>query len=173
VLPELPARLDRDDAIVLANPSRSARPALGVLHRRLEHRGRCGRDGRRRRGGQPGANGFGVDSFIESTSGSILIWRLRSEVAGAGKDEEAIERVERTAERLVGLAFLVLAAYVAFEGTRSLATSERPEESPVGITLTALSIVVMLWLARAKRETGEALDSRALIADAAQTFACW
>ena len=31
----------------------------------------------------------------------------------------------------------------------------------------------MLWLARAKRETGEALGSRALIADSKQTYACW
>jgi len=31
----------------------------------------------------------------------------------------------------------------------------------------------MLLLARAKRETGEALGSRALIADANQTYACW
>lgn len=31
----------------------------------------------------------------------------------------------------------------------------------------------MLWLARAKRQTGVALGSRALIADSQQTFACW
>jgi divalent metal cation (Fe/Co/Zn/Cd) transporter len=41
------------------------------------------------------------------------------------------------------------------------------------LALTALSIVVMLWLARAKRRTGEALGSRALMADAQQTYACW
>lgn len=39
--------------------------------------------------------------------------------------------------------------------------------------LTAVSIAVMLWLAQAKRETGEALGSRALIADGHQTYACW
>ena len=31
----------------------------------------------------------------------------------------------------------------------------------------------MLWLARPKRQTGEALSSRALVADAQQTYACW
>ena len=35
------------------------------------------------------------------------------------------------------------------------------------------SLAVMLWLAGAKRETGEALGSRALIADSHQTYACW
>lgn len=34
--------------------------------------------------------GFGVDSFVESVSGSVLIWRLRAE-AGGGADEERVE----------------------------------------------------------------------------------
>ena len=116
--------------------------------------------------------GFGVDSFVETISGSILLWRLRAE-AGGGADEERIEQVERRAERLVGVSFAILAAYVAFEAIRTLVDQERPAASPVGIVLTAVSIGVMLWLARAKRETGEGLGSRALIADSKQTYACW
>jgi cation diffusion facilitator family transporter len=116
--------------------------------------------------------GFGVDSVVETVSGIVLIWRLSSEARGH-LDEEAVERVEHRAERLVGVAFLLLAAYVAFEAIRSLLTGEAPDASPVGIALTAISLVVMLWLARAKRRTGEALGSRALIADAQQTYACW
>ena len=116
--------------------------------------------------------GFGVDSFVESISGGVLVWRLRAEVGGEA-DEERIEQVERRASRLVAVSFAALAAYVAFEAVRTLIAQERPFASPVGIALTATSIVVMLWLARAKRETGEALGSRALIADSHQTFACW
>lgn len=115
---------------------------------------------------------FGVDSFVETISGLVLIWRLRTEERGQ-LDEVALERVERRAEVLVGVAFLILAAYVAFESVRTLLAAEAPEASPIGIILTAVSIVVMLWLARAKRETGEALGSRALIADSKQTRACW
>lgn len=115
---------------------------------------------------------FGVDSFVESISGSVLIWRLRAEATG-GADEERIEHVERRAARLVAVSFVVLAAYVGFEAIRTLIAQERPEASPVGIALTAVSLAVMLWLARAKRDTGEALGSRALIADSHQTFACW
>ena len=116
--------------------------------------------------------GFGIDSFVESLSGSILIWRLRAEHRG-DRDAEAIERVERRAERLVGISFLALAAYVSVEASLTLLGSERPQGSPIGIVLTAVSLAVMLWLARAKRRTGRELGSRALIADAAQTLACW
>lgn len=116
--------------------------------------------------------GFGVDSFVETISGAVLVWRLSAETRGT-LDEEAVERVEERAERLVGVAFLLLAAYVAFEAVRSLLSQEAPLASPIGIALTALSIAVMLWLARAKHRTGEALGSRALLADAQQTFACW
>ena len=112
-----------------------------------------------------------MDSFIESISGGVLIWRLREERRGA--TEERIELVERRAELLVGVAFLLLAAYVTFEALRSLIGGEAPDASPVGIVLTAVSIPVMLWLAAAKRRTGEALGSRALVADSKQTRACW
>jgi divalent metal cation (Fe/Co/Zn/Cd) transporter len=115
--------------------------------------------------------GFGLDSFVESISGGILIWRLREERSGA--DEARVEEVERRAEWLVGLAFLVLAAYVSFEAVRSLIGGEAAGISQVGIVLTTVSIAVMLWLARTKREVGESLGSRALIADSKQTQACW
>ncbi len=116
--------------------------------------------------------GFGIDSFVETISGLVLIWRLAAETRG-NLDDAAVERVEHRAERLVGVAFLLLAAYVAFEAVRSLVQQEAPDASPIGIALTATSIVVMVWLARAKRRTGEALESRALIADSRQTYACW
>ena len=122
--------------------------------------------------GSPALIGFGADSFIESISGGVLIWRLAGERSGR-HDDEAVERIEQRAEKLVGASFLILAAYVAFESIRALINAEAPDASPIGIGLTALSIVVMLWLARAKRQTGETLGSRAMIADAQQTYACW
>jgi cation diffusion facilitator family transporter len=116
--------------------------------------------------------GFGVDSFVETISGGVIVWRLMAETRGQ-RDDDDLERIEQRAERFVGIAFLLLAAYVAFEAVRTLINQEAPDASPVGIVLTAVSIVVMLWLARAKRRIGEALGSRAMIADAQQTYACW
>jgi divalent metal cation (Fe/Co/Zn/Cd) transporter len=115
--------------------------------------------------------GFGVDSFVETASGLILIWRLRAE--SRAEDEKAIERLDRTAHRLVGLSLVALAAYVAVEASSALWVGERPGASWVGIAVTTISLGVMWWLARAKRRAAAALGSRALEADSFQTTACW
>ena len=115
--------------------------------------------------------GFGIDSFVESASGAVLIWRLKSERAGTHPED--IERLDRRARRLVGVSLFLLAAYVALDAAFSLWRGERPEASPVGIGLTTVSLFAMVWLARAKRRAAAGLGSRALEADAFQTTACW
>jgi divalent metal cation (Fe/Co/Zn/Cd) transporter len=115
--------------------------------------------------------GFGLDSFVECASGAVLLWRLAAERRGL--DGAAVERIDRRARRLVGASLFLLAAYVAADAARSLWGGERPEPSAVGIVLTSVSIVAMVWLARAKRRAAAALGSRALEADAFQTTACF
>ncbi|MEX0985449.1 MAG: cation transporter [Actinomycetota bacterium] len=115
--------------------------------------------------------GFGIDSFIESTSGSILIWRLLAERRSS--DEERIERVEHRALRLVAISLFLLAAFISVDAVRTLIEGDRPDPSAVGIALASVSLVVMWWLARAKRRVGIALGSRAMEADSFQTEACW
>lgn len=116
--------------------------------------------------------GFGIDSFVESASAGILIWRLQAE-SGSGISKKAIEALDRRAHRFVGLTFYLLAAYIAFDALITLWRSERPETSLVGMAVTTVSIGVMWWLAREKRRTAHALGSRALEADSFQTTACW
>jgi divalent metal cation (Fe/Co/Zn/Cd) transporter len=108
--------------------------------------------------------GFGVDSLIECTSGAILLWLLASPAHD--------ERRERLALRLVGVSFFLLAAYVCFEAVKSLVTSEAPETSVPGIVLSAVSLIVMPLLARAKRRVAADLGSHALKADSRQTDIC-
>jgi len=115
--------------------------------------------------------GFGVDSVVETTSGAILIWRLRAE--RHARDREAIERLDHRARRLVGVSLFLLAAYVAVDAGHALWRHERPSATVVGIVLTAVSLLVMGWLARAKRRAAAALGSRALEADSFQTTACF
>ena len=110
--------------------------------------------------------GFGFDSFIESLSGGALLWRLHLDAP------ERRERAEYVALKLVGVSFLLLAAYVAIDAIKSLIQREPPEASYVGIVIAALSLIVMPFLARAKRQVAETIDSRALRADSRQTDIC-
>jgi divalent metal cation (Fe/Co/Zn/Cd) transporter len=111
--------------------------------------------------------GFGIDSFIETSSGGILLWRLQAEHRG-----EDAKRVERKALKLVGVSFLLLTAYVAFDSAKSLIEREAPERSIIGIIIAVLSLIVMPWLAYQKRETARNLSSSALKADSRQTSLC-
>jgi len=111
--------------------------------------------------------GFGVDSAIESSSGAVLLWRLRAEQTGKN-----IERAEQTALKLVGASLLLLAAYVTFNAIKTLVTREQPQRSILGIVLSVLSLIVMPLLARAKRRTAAELNSAALHADSRQTSIC-
>jgi divalent metal cation (Fe/Co/Zn/Cd) transporter len=116
--------------------------------------------------------GFGIDSFVESVSGGILVWRLFAERTSRRTEKEISELDER-AKRLVAWTLFLLAAYIAFDAVTTLWRREDPAPSPLGIAVTALSIGVMWWLARAKRQVAQALHSRALEADSVQTSACW
>jgi divalent metal cation (Fe/Co/Zn/Cd) transporter len=115
--------------------------------------------------------GFGIDSFVETASGLILIWRLVAE--RSAEDLRAIQDLDRRARRLVAASLFALAAWVAFDATHSLWTGERPRPTLVGIAVTAISLGIMWWLARAKRQAAVTLGSQALEADAFQTTACW
>ena len=116
---------------------------------------------------------FGIYSFVECTSGAVMIWRLRAEHNARRVDAEHMERIERTAQKLVAVSLFLLAAYVCFDAAMSLWSREKPDFSTVGVVLTSVSLGVMLLLARAKRRAAVALGSRALEADAFQTTACW
>ena len=114
--------------------------------------------------GSPSLIGFGVDSMIESSSGAALLWRLQ--------DGEKGEQREKFALKLVGISFILLAAYIIFDAGKSLIYFEPPEVSFVGIGLAILSIIIMPILARAKRASAENLNSRAMHADSKQTDIC-
>ena len=114
--------------------------------------------------------GFGVDSFVECASSVVLLWRLYAE--RKEHDRERIERLDERAHKLVGASLFALAAYIAFDGGKSLWLQERPESSVPGLIIAAISVPVMLQLARAKRRVAAAIESRALQADSFQTTAC-
>jgi divalent metal cation (Fe/Co/Zn/Cd) transporter len=111
--------------------------------------------------------GFGIDSFIEVTSGTVLLWRMSVDA-----DVRKRERTEKVSLRTVGACFLGLAVYVGYESISDLVSKKAPEHSIPGIVLASVSLVVMPVLSRAKKKVGNELESAALHADAKQTDFC-
>jgi divalent metal cation (Fe/Co/Zn/Cd) transporter len=112
--------------------------------------------------------GFGLDSFIESFSGVVVLWRFRREASGRGDHPS----LELRALRYVGWSFLLLSTYIVVESIRKLWFHEQPNPSPLGILLAILSLIVMPVLARKKFRTAKTLDSAAMVGDSKQTLAC-
>ncbi len=115
--------------------------------------------------------GFGVDSFVETLSGAVILWRIAAERRATAMTR--IRKVEDLARRGVSISLWLLALYVAVDATAALVTVERPSSSAVGVTLLVVSVAVMKWLVNAKRATARSLHSHAMEADAAQTDFCW
>lgn len=114
--------------------------------------------------------GFGADSGIEVISAVALLWRLRR--AGADADAHTEALAERRALYAVAATFFLLAAYIGLEAASALLSGEEPESSTVGVLLSVVSLAVMPALAYWKGRTGREIGSRALQADAVETWVC-
>ncbi|GAA1756556.1 cation transporter [Kocuria aegyptia] len=112
--------------------------------------------------------GFGIDSGIESIAGVLVALRLSARLRHGGTDEHK----EKMALRLVAVTFFLLAAYVTYEGVRSLLEAETHERSPVSVVVLVLSLIVMPVLAAAKKKVGAELGDNLILADAAETRIC-
>lgn len=111
--------------------------------------------------------GFGLDSFIESISGSVMIWRF-----GKQRTHEEEEAVEAKAVKLVGYSFFILGGYVVFDAAKQLLSGDSPEKSLFGVLIAVLSLIVMPSLFLAKNRLGKQMGSHSLVADSKQTLAC-
>jgi divalent metal cation (Fe/Co/Zn/Cd) transporter len=111
--------------------------------------------------------GFGIDSVIEVTSGTALLWRLHADV-----NEEKRERIEAITLRIVGICFIALALYLIYDSATTLISRTPPERSIPGIVLAAVSVIVMPFLTREKRKVASGINSGAMAADARQTEFC-
>ena len=89
--------------------------------------------------------GFGLDSVVEVLSAVAIAWQFTR------KDPE---RWEKVTVRAIGLAFFALAAYVTVDAVTSLISQDGPEHSPLGLGITALSLLVMPLLAWFEVRTG-------------------
>ena len=111
---------------------------------------------------------FGIDSFIESISGAVMIWRFKNDKI----TEEEEEKVERIAQKLVAISFFILSTYILYESISKLYFKDITESSIFGLIIIIMSIIVMPVLFFLKHKTGKSLGSKSLIADAKETLAC-
>ena len=93
--------------------------------------------------------GFGIDSFIEVTSGSVLLWKMSVDA-----DVERRDLNERRALKVVGICFLSLAAYIAYESATDLWSGRAPRHSVPGIILACVSLVAMPLLSKQSERSG-------------------
>jgi divalent metal cation (Fe/Co/Zn/Cd) transporter len=113
---------------------------------------------------------FGVDSLIEVSSALVVVWRLLKAGPEASIKESAF--LDKRAHFLVGITFYLLAGWVTVNGLLTLFRREIAEESPVGIVLATASLIVMPLLSYSKQRTGREMQSKALQADAVETWLC-
>lgn len=104
--------------------------------------------------------GFGLDSLIEIGASTVVIWEL----SGTG------EARQRSALRLIGAAFALLAAYLLVQSTWVIVVGFHPHPAPLGIAWTAVTAVVMFTLAAGKARTGAALGNPVLVTEGRVTL---
>jgi hypothetical protein len=105
--------------------------------------------------------GFGVDSLIEIVASAVVVWQLKGE-AGSAR--------ERRALRVIAVAFVLLAVYIALQSAIVMSARSHPGRSVLGIAWLAVTVAVMFALAAGKRDTGRRLGNPVLETEARVTF---
>jgi divalent metal cation (Fe/Co/Zn/Cd) transporter len=113
--------------------------------------------------------GFGADSFIEVISGlgiAHMVLRIKLN-PNSNRDN-----FEKTALRITGFSFYVLAIGLVGTSIYNIWTAHKPETTFWGVIISVVSIVIMWALIIAKKKIGKELDSDAILADAECTKVC-
>ena len=111
--------------------------------------------------------GFGINAVVDSSVSVLLIRRFRAEERG--HDEHAA-RAEERAERIAGIAFVLIAAYLTAQAVRALIHGTGHAASVFAIVEAVASLLVLPLLGRAKLRVATVLSSRALRADSMLTL---
>lgn len=113
--------------------------------------------------------GFGLDSFVEVLSGVgilAMVIRVRR------NPDTPRSQFERTALRVTGTSFYLLAVGLGFTSLYSLSVGHRPVTTLPGVVISLVSIAFMWALVGGKRRVGQALDCAPISADANCTLVC-
>jgi divalent metal cation (Fe/Co/Zn/Cd) transporter len=115
--------------------------------------------------GSAALTGWALGSAVEGMASVVVVWRF----TGARMMSQA---AERRARLLVAGSFWLLAPCIASESLRDLIGGHHAEETTAGIILTAVAVVVMPLLGRAKRRLGARLGSASATGEGTQNYLC-
>jgi divalent metal cation (Fe/Co/Zn/Cd) transporter len=113
--------------------------------------------------------GFGADSFIEVMSGigiATMILRIQQ------NPESSKNEFEIKALKVTGTAFYLLSAGLFIGIIINIINHHKPETTLWGIIISIISIIVMVWLMKAKKVVGTKLHSEPIISDSNCTKVC-
>ncbi len=113
---------------------------------------------------------FGIDSFIESVSACIIIWRSKKSMID--KNQKATIEFERKSQKYIAYSFFLFGIYIIWEAIEKIYLQEKPEPMLLGVIVALVSLFMMPFLALKKYQLGKQLCSKAIIADSKQTFIC-
>ena len=113
---------------------------------------------------------FGSDSIIELIAGFVLLWRLSAQMMG--QSVEKVEKTEKTASWVVGIALILLSVYIIISVIFNLLSRHMAEASPVGLGLAIIAGIIMPVIAFYKRKIGANIGSKALKADGYCSMVC-
>ncbi len=115
--------------------------------------------------GSVALTGWALGSAVESLASVIVIWRF----TGA---RTLSATAERRARQAVAGSFCLLAPYIAAESAWHLANGHHAGTTAIGIALTAVALIVMPVLGRAKHRLGARLGSAATAGEGTQNYLC-
>jgi divalent metal cation (Fe/Co/Zn/Cd) transporter len=115
--------------------------------------------------GSVALTGWALGSAVEGLASVIVVWRFTG-------SRTLSEIAERRAQRLVAVSFWLLAPYIAAESVRDLVAGHHPEATAAGMALTAVALLVMPLLGRAKHKLAARLGSAATAGEGTQNYLC-
>lgn len=103
---------------------------------------------------------YGLESSVEVFASVVVVWDLK------GMEKKR----EKTALKLIGLAYLVVSLYIFIDAVKVILEGTHPQRSFIGVVLMAVTLVVMLVLGMKKHRVGKAMQSQTVVADAKFTL---
>ena len=113
--------------------------------------------------------GFGLDSFIEVISGLGILSMVLRIRQNPGTSRSGFER---TALRITGTSFYLLAFGLMVTAVYNLYTGHKPTTTISGLIISLISIALMWMLVAGKRKVGRTLNSEPILSDANCSLVC-